>query len=105
MPVIVTKEVKKKRILLAISVVSIVAAFFVLYFGGIVGIGGGSPAVLENEMLELGFIFGETEQGINVPISDERLKILDDERFTSLQDPPGVPVSAETTGNRNPFSD
>jgi hypothetical protein len=103
MSVIVTKEVKKKRILLAIFAVSIIATFFVLYFGGMLG--GGSPVVLENDMLQSGFIFGETEQEINVPISDIRLKILDDERFTSLQDPPGVPVSAETTGNRNPFSD
>lgn len=102
MTVIVTKEIQKKRILIVALAFFVIATFSILFFGGIIG--GGSP-IMPDESLTPASMPGATEQGIIVPISDEELKILEDERFTSLLDPPGASVSAETTGNSNPFSD
>lgn len=37
--------------------------------------------------------------------ADINVSIFDDDRFKSLQNPPGVPVATDTPGKANPFSD
>jgi hypothetical protein len=102
MPVIVTKQIKKKRILIAAFAVLIIATLAILYFGGVIG--GGSLPISVGLPVSDSSITGDGQE-IKVPISDAKLKILEDERFTNLQNSPGVPISTETTGKSNPFSD
>ncbi len=99
MSVIVTKQIKKKRILIAALAVLIIATFTILYLGGVIG--GSSPTT----SVELPSSVTETGQEVQVPISDAKLKILEDERFKNLQNSPGVPLNTDTTGKSNPFSD
>jgi|SRR3989338_3940340 len=106
MPVIVTKEIKKKRILMAALAILVIAIFSVLYFGGVIGKDSQpapvEPAVGQSAVVPLA---EGTGQEIQTPISDAKLKILEDERFKNLQSPPGVPVKTDTTGKSNPFSE
>lgn len=100
MAVILTKEEKKKRIMISVIAVSIIGTFSVLYFGGIIG-GGPKyitdmPEILPGE--DSGKYLGSFSYDIDV-------KIFDDERFKSLMDPLTIPISTTTDGNRNPFSE
>ncbi|MBI2454376.1 MAG: hypothetical protein HYV54_02295 [Parcubacteria group bacterium] len=95
MSVVVTKEIKKKRIMLAILGALILASVLILYFGFF---SGGLPSTVlpeESSVAPLG----------NGMVSDLNVKILEDERFKNLASPPGVPVATSTTGKKNPFSD
>ena len=100
MAVVITKEIRKKRMLIAAFAVLVLAAFAILYFGGVIG--GGRQ--IQTAGPDQNISSGPAEQ-VKVPISDAKLKILEDERFKILQNPPGVPVKTDTTGKVNPFSD
>lgn len=101
MPVIVTREIKKKRMLIAVFAALILAALAILYFGGVLG--GSSPTSSVEVSNAPGGAANQAE--LKTPISDAQLKILEDARFTDLQSPPGVPIKTDTTGKSNPFSD
>ncbi len=97
MAVVITKEIKKKRILLVIFMALVLASAAILYFGIFSG-GETTPAVAQPSPT----IGGPAVAG---QISDLKIKILEDDRFRNLQPPPGVPLKTETTGKSNPFSD
>ena len=86
--------------LIAAFAVLILAAFAILYFGGVIG---GEQAQPPESVPDISTVTGGDE--VKIPISDAKLKILEDERFKILQNPPGVPVKTDTTGKANPFSD
>ncbi|MEK7175063.1 MAG: hypothetical protein AAB722_01880 [Patescibacteria group bacterium] len=96
MPVILTKEIKKKRTLLVVLGALVLASVLILYFGFF---SGGSP---QSTVLPEGS--SNVSLG-NQAVSDLDVKILEDERFKNLRSPPGVPVATSTTGKNNPFSD
>ena len=97
MAVIVTKEIKKKRILLGIFAVLVLVTFGILYFGIFKR---SAPASVEQFQRSVSSSATASDQ-----ISDLKVKILEDERFKNLQAPPGVPLNTQTTGKSNPFSD
>ncbi|MDP3764292.1 MAG: hypothetical protein Q8Q95_01585 [bacterium] len=100
MAVIVTKEIKKKRILLAVFGVLVLVSFGILYFGFF---GSSSPPPVQPEQSAV--VAGTPSATVADQVSDLKVKILEDERFKSLQIPPGVPIETQTTGKSNPFSD
>ncbi|MEK9174612.1 MAG: hypothetical protein AAB725_01425 [Patescibacteria group bacterium] len=97
MAVIVTKEIKKKRILMGVFFVLVLSSGLVLYFG-FLHKGSPPPAVVAPVTPAAGV--AATSQ-----VSDLKVKILEDDRFKNLELPPGVPIKTETTGKSNPFSD
>ena len=101
MAVVITKEIRKKRILIAAFAVLVLLSLSILYFGGVIGGGSQAPSVEPSQEIPVATGSGE----VKIPISDAKLKILEDERFKILQSPPGVPVKTDTTGKANPFSD
>ena len=99
MPVVVTKEIKKKRKLLAIFAVSMLVTGLVLYFGMFRD---SAPSV-SSEPVADDVGLPPVDLGSEVPRLEVR--ILDDERFKNLQPSPGLPVATTTAGKANPFSD
>lgn len=99
MAVIVTKEIKKKRILLAVFAGLVLASLGILYFGYF----GASSPLPQPEQSQ-----GTTNvssASVSDQVSDLNVKVLEDSRFQNLQTPPGVPINVQTTGKSNPFSD
>ena len=97
MAVIVTKEIKKKRILIGLFAILVLVIFGILYFGIFRY---SVPLSVEQTQGQAGSGATAADQ-----VSDLKVKILEDERFKNLQSPPGVPLNTETTGKGNPFSD
>ena len=93
MAVIVTKDIKRKRLFLTVFVALVLASAVIIYLG-VFSKGSQPNIVLPPENL-VG----------NNQVSDLKVKILEDERFRNLLPPPGVPLKTETTGKSNPFSD
>ncbi|MBI4119935.1 MAG: hypothetical protein HY454_00530 [Parcubacteria group bacterium] len=101
MPVVVTKEIKKKRKLLAIFAVSMLASGLVLYFGLFRQAASPTPPD-EPAAAEAGL----PPAGLGSEVPRLELRLLEDERFKNLQPPPGLPLATTTTaGKENPFSD
>ncbi|MDP3800148.1 MAG: hypothetical protein Q8Q90_01865 [bacterium] len=101
MAVILTKEIKKKRLLLAVFGALVVVSLGILYFGGYFG--SSTPAPIQPGQ---GSPVATTPGAAVVDqVSDLKVKILEDIRFQNLQMPPGVPIEMQTTGKSNPFSD
>ena len=98
MAVIVTKEIKRKRITLGVLAALVLASLLILYFGIFTG------RVPEATVLPMSET-GPSEVLGNSQVSDIKIKILEDERFKILKSPPGVPLNTNTTGKSNPFSD
>lgn len=103
MSVIVTKEIKKKRMLLLVFLVLVLASFGVLYFGGFF-----KKSLVPSPQAQQPAVTGAvnvSNKAVSEQVSDLKIKILEDVRFQGLQPPPGVPISTQTTGKSNPFSD
>lgn len=94
MAIVITKEIKKKRILLGAALALLVASFLIIYFG--LFYEPKVPAVSSSSNLEVA-------AGQKVP--DLNVDIFNDERFKILKSPPGVPIATDTPGKINPFSD
>ncbi len=100
MAVIITKEIKKRRILLAASAVLLAVMALVLFLG-----------LNENTSEQtVPVSVGDSEVAMPQPVSDSavsdlKVEVFEDERFKILKDPPGLPVESKTTGKSNPFSD
>ncbi len=101
MAVIVTKEIKKKRLLLAVFGFLVVVSLGILYFGGYFGSSTPPPPVQAQQ----GGTATTPVAAVSDQVSDLKVKILEDVRFQNLQVPPGVPIEIQTTGKSNPFSD
>ncbi len=90
MAVILTKEIKRRRLLLALAGVLLLVALLIIYFGLFYQPGSSAnPAGT-----------GTVQQPADINIG-----IFDDIRFKNLQSPPGVPIATDTPGKANPFSD
>lgn len=98
MAVVVTKEIKRKRILLGVFGLLIVASLAIIYFGIF---SKSSPAV-SSQLPATATVTAVAPGG---KVADLNVQVLEDSRFKELQPPPGVPVKTETTGKSNPFSD
>lgn len=98
MAIIVTKEIKRKRTLLVVFGVLVLASGAILYFG-FLGTGGSLPAGVTTPAPI------DSNTAVAGQVSDLKIKILEDDRFKKLEPPPGVPLKTETTGKSNPFSD
>lgn len=96
MAIVITKEIKRKRILLAVAGGMLLVAFLIIYFG--IFYKPGVPA-----MDVLAPVSGVT--GSKSEVSDINVSIFEDQRFKDLQTPPGVPIATDTPGKANPFSD
>ena len=96
MAIIITKEIKKKRILLAVAGVMLLTAFLIIYFGIFY-----NPSVPAVDVL----VPASGVTGSKSEISDINVGIFEDQRFKDLQIPPGVPIATDTPGKANPFSD
>lgn len=96
MAVIITKEIRKKRILLGVFGALVLASVLILYFGFF-----GNQQSLDTVLPPEGSVSPAAGQ----TVSDLDVGILEDERFKNLVSPPGVPVATSTTGKKNPFSD
>ena len=94
MAVVVTKDIRRKQLLLAAFAALVLTSASIIYFG-MFKESAPSSAVLP---LENPVVSGSQ-------VSDLKVKILEDERFKNLLSPPGVPLKTETTGKSNPFSD
>ncbi|MEK7564630.1 MAG: hypothetical protein AAB394_01090 [Patescibacteria group bacterium] len=99
MAVVVTKEIKKKRILVLVFSALVLATFSILYFGFFRKSSPPPPQIKDSGMAS---VIGTT---VSEQVSDLKVKILEDIRFQGLQPPPGVPINTQTTGKSNPFSD
>lgn len=99
MAVVVTKEIKKKRKLLAVFAVSMLITGLVLYFGMFRD----SAPPVSDEPVADDMDSPPVDSGSEVPRLE--LRVLEDERFKNLQPPPGLPVATTTAGKENPFSD
>ena len=94
MAVVVTKDIKRRRLFLAVFAVLVLAAALIIYFG------------IFNKNTPLSAVLPlENPVANGSQVSDLKVKILEDERFKNLLSPPGVPLKTETTGKSNPFSD
>ena len=93
MAVVITKEIKKKRTLLAVFAGLVLVSLVILYYG-----------FLKKDSPSSDLSSG-TSYKSSQPVSDLNVKILEDQRFKNLQTPPGVPLNTNTTGKSNPFSD
>lgn len=93
MAVVITKEIKKKRTLLAVFVGLVLVSLVILYYGFLKK---NSPS---------SSLSSPTSYKSSQSVSDLNVKILEDQRFKNLQTPPGVPLKTDTTGKSNPFSD
>lgn len=94
MAVVVTKDIKRKRMFLAVFAVLVLAAALIIYFG------------IFKKSAPPSAVAPSPSSAVNgSQISDLKVKILEDDRFRNLLPPPGVPLKTETTGKNNPFSD
>ena len=99
MAVIITKEIKKRRILLVASAILLVVTALVLFLGLNET---SAPTISTNvESSEVSMPQPSSDSGV----SDLKVGVFEDERFKILKDPPGLPVESKTTGKSNPFSD
>lgn len=99
MAVVITKEIKKKRILISVFSVLVLTTFGILYFGFFKKSSSPPPQLKDSGVAS---VVGTT---VSEQVSDLKIKILEDIRFQGLQSPPGVPINTQTTGKSNPFSD
>ncbi|MFY9493242.1 MAG: hypothetical protein WAP55_02095 [Minisyncoccia bacterium] len=95
MPVVATKEIKRKRLFLTVFIVLVLTSAAIVYFGIF------KKSALPSTALPP----ANPTTASNNQISDLKVKILEDERFRDLLPPPGLPLKTETTGKNNPFSD
>ena len=93
MAVIVTKDIKRKRLFLTVFVALVLASAVIIYLG------------VFNKVSQPNIVLPPENLVGNNQVSDLKVKILEDERFRNLLPPPGVPLKTETTGKSNPFSD
>lgn len=99
MSIVVTKEIKRRRLFLAVFAVLVSASAALVYFGIF------KKNTQYNVILPLENPANGDNPTNNNQVSDLKVKILEDERFKNLLSPPGVPLKTETTGKSNPFSD
>ncbi len=93
MAVIVTKDIKRKRLFLAVFVVLVLTSAIIIYLG------------IFKESSQPNIVLPPENLVNSNQVSDLKIKILEDDRFRNLLPPPGVPLKTETTGKSNPFSD
>lgn len=105
MAVVVTKEIKKKRMLLLIFLALVLVTFGILYFGGVFSGGSTPPPQVAQQPNPIVGTANVSDTTVSEQVSDLKVKILEDIRFQGLQSPPGVPIDTQTTGKSNPFSD
>ncbi|MBI4118783.1 MAG: hypothetical protein HY452_00790 [Parcubacteria group bacterium] len=93
MAVVVTKDIKRKRLFLAVFVVLVLTSAIIIYLG------------IFKESSQPNIVLPSENLVNSNQVSDLKIKILEDDRFRNLLPPPGVPLKTETTGKSNPFSD
>ncbi|MBI2052051.1 MAG: hypothetical protein HYT38_00015 [Candidatus Sungbacteria bacterium] len=93
MAVVVTKDIKRKRLFLAVFVVLVLTSAIIIYLG------------IFKESSQPNIVLPPENLVNSNQVSDLKIKILEDDRFRNLLPPPGVPLKTETTGKSNPFSD
>lgn len=104
MAVIVTKDIKRKRIMLGAFAALVLGSGLIIYFG----IFSNRVTPSETDLPpESGESTGEVASFPQVSAPDFKVDILADERFKNLQSSPGVPleVATNTAGKINPFSE
>lgn len=102
MAVVVTKEIKKKRMLFGVFAALVLASVAIIYFGIFGKVRPEALPLAVSDITAPGE--GSAAAGAD-PVADLKIKILEDERFKELQSSPGVPLKTGTTGKRNPFSE
>lgn len=105
MSVVVTKEIKRKRMLLLVFLALVLASFGILYFGIFKTNTPPPPQSQQKSNIVESDTADVSNKAVSEQVSDLKVKILEDIRFQDLQSPPGVPISTQTTGKSNPFSD